>query len=220
MSHDRLTVSSVVSRLTRFGHLYLSFSNYGGVSGRSTYSHEVVSGFSSHPSVDDRHRLHFRLSSLYVLSQSRLCDSCLRAQTGSPADTVATSSPSSPSRSTSTCVSSSGSTLRRSRSSSPSRESPSFGSIGLLICLPAISAPFLAHRSKTGTVYICNGCESHHIQSFGKVVESAQNRGPGMNYQYKNVSGPPVGARCDECGSAHHVSRLSNDHRRPLLSLH
>ncbi|KAL7414373.1 N2,N2-dimethylguanosine tRNA methyltransferase [Mrakia frigida] len=59
--------------------------------------------------------------------------------------------------------------------------------------------------SKTGTVYICNGCESHHTQNFGRVGESSQKNGKGVNYTYKNSSGPPVGQKCEQCNSNHHL---------------
>lgn len=148
---------------------------------------------------------------LTIASICRLFDCCSRVRLGSPADTVDTSSPCSPSPSTSTCVSSSESTRPRSRSSGPSRQSSQSldSSSKPFTNCPSVAPVVSTLHSKTGTVYICNGCESHHIQAFGKIVESPQNRGPGMNYLYKNHSGPPVGARCEQCGSAHHVRAAS-----------
>ncbi|CED83675.1 -dimethylguanosine trna methyltransferase [Phaffia rhodozyma] len=68
------------------------------------------------------------------------------------------------------------------------------------------SSPFEVKRvfSKTGTVYVCAGCQAYTIQPFGRVVET--DKGRGMNYAFKNHQGPPTGPRCSECGAVHHLA--------------
>jgi len=137
----------------------------------------------------------------------RLSDFFSPVLQGSPLDTVDTLSPFFLSRSTSTCESSSESTRRRFRSSKLSGSSSHSFSVASINALADSSFSLLSpSSSKTGTVYICNGCEIHHTQNFGRVGENTQKNGKGINYTYKNSSGPPVGQKCDECGSTHHVS--------------
>lgn len=53
---------------------------------------------------------------------------------------------------------------------------------------------------KHGIVYICNYCQAHHEQPFGRVVEKTSAKGLVMD-SYKFATGPPSSRRCEECGS-------------------
>lgn len=59
--------------------------------------------------------------------------------------------------------------------------------------------------AKSGSVYICAGCQQWHIQPFGRVKE-AVNKGKNINFSYKTMPGPPVDQRCKDCSFTHHVA--------------
>ncbi|SPO47310.1 related to N2,N2-dimethylguanosine tRNA methyltransferase [Moesziomyces antarcticus] len=62
--------------------------------------------------------------------------------------------------------------------------------------------------SKTGTVYICTHCQDFHAQRFGRVTQTTNTGKTGqtnVNYRYNSAQGPPVGERCNECGSRMHL---------------
>lgn len=50
--------------------------------------------------------------------------------------------------------------------------------------------------SKTGMIYQCVGCQSHHIQSLGRVETN------GSSVRFLPARGPPVASNCAECNGA------------------
>ncbi|EJU05611.1 N2-dimethylguanosine tRNA methyltransferase [Dacryopinax primogenitus] len=59
--------------------------------------------------------------------------------------------------------------------------------------------------SKTGTIYVCSGCQSWRVQPLGKYVEDP---GKGRGNKWRLAQGPPegMGDRCSECGEKWHVA--------------
>ncbi|KAG9099195.1 RNA methyltransferase tRNA(m5U54)methyltransferase [Ceratobasidium sp. UAMH 11750] len=70
------------------------------------------------------------------------------------------------------------------------------------------SAPIEVKKafSKSATYYVCSGCQSHHAQPIGRVVEKVHEGNGSVNLTYKAQSGPPVGPECEECGSKFHLA--------------
>lgn len=59
--------------------------------------------------------------------------------------------------------------------------------------------------AKSGSVYVCGGCQQFHIQPFGRVKEQESKNGKNVNHLYKTAGGPPVDQRCADCNFTHHV---------------
>ncbi|KZT58962.1 N2,N2-dimethylguanosine tRNA methyltransferase [Calocera cornea HHB12733] len=58
--------------------------------------------------------------------------------------------------------------------------------------------------SRTGTVYVCSGCQAAHLQPLGRVVPDAK-----QGREFKLAQGPPggtAGEYCAECGGRFHVA--------------
>ncbi|KAG9074871.1 RNA methyltransferase tRNA(m5U54)methyltransferase, partial [Ceratobasidium sp. 370] len=70
------------------------------------------------------------------------------------------------------------------------------------------SAPIEVKKafSKSAIYYVCSGCQSHHVQPIGRVVEKVHEGNGSVNLTYKAQSGPPIGPECEECGFKFHAS--------------
>lgn len=58
--------------------------------------------------------------------------------------------------------------------------------------------------TNTGTVYVCNHCQTFHPQRFGRMSQTSKTGKTGetnVNTRYSNAQGPPVGERCSECNN-------------------
>ena len=61
-------------------------------------------------------------------------------------------------------------------------------------------------RRSTGTVYVCNYCQTPTIQPLGRFTDRTAEGSKNVNYHFSSMAGPPCPAKCSECGSGLHVA--------------
>lgn len=86
---------------------------------------------------------------------------------------------------------------------SRSEKTTQVGHTSLPHCRNQLTMP--ARYSQTSLVYVCQQCQTHHVQNMGKAT--LKDQGNKSNIRFGLASGPPCGMTCEQCDGRFSVCR-------------